>query len=90
VLHGLEAWDLLDLPLEEPLEVTMSWSPFSFWLVPDKPAAARLVADGIPRSRIWTTAELLPLSGLTPAEARRRARDKLAGDGVRAGDGSNG
>jgi hypothetical protein len=64
----------------------MAWCPVALWIVPDEAAVARLVAAGVPRGRIWITAEvlaLLAIPGITEAEARRRALAKLAGDGGR-------
>jgi hypothetical protein len=40
------------VPLDQPVEVRMDWAPTSLWFVPDEPAAARLVAQGIPRGRV--------------------------------------
>jgi hypothetical protein len=59
----------------------MAWCPVPLWLVPDATAAARLVATGVPTGQVWTTEALLALLALTPAEARRRALARLAGDG---------
>jgi hypothetical protein len=73
------------VPLDQvvaPLEITMAWAPTSLWLVPDAAAAEALHAQGVARGRIYTLAELLALTGLTPAEARRRALEKLERDGV--------
>jgi hypothetical protein len=39
----------------------MAWCPVAVWFAPDEPSAERLVADGIPRGRIWTVGELLAL-----------------------------
>jgi hypothetical protein len=72
-------------PPAEATQVRMTWCPVPLWLVPDEAGAEALRADGVPRGRIWTTAEvlaLLAIPGLTDAEARRRALAKLEGDGV--------
>jgi hypothetical protein len=72
-------------PMGGPLEITMAWCPVPLWLAPDEAVADVLVAQGIPRGRIWLMQELLDLlaiPGLTPAGARRLAHVKLEFDGV--------
>jgi hypothetical protein len=78
----------LGLPLarlDQAVEVRMDWAPVPLWFVEDDVAAERLVAEGIPRGRTWTTHELvrlLAIPGISPAGARRLARVKLELDGV--------
>jgi hypothetical protein len=79
--------DLPLAPFDDPVEIQMVWCPTPLWFVPDDPAADQLVAQGIPRGRTWTLAELqslLALPGLTTASARRLALMKLEIDGVLA------
>jgi hypothetical protein len=52
-----DAWP----PLDAMYEIQVAWWPESLWLVEDERDAARLVAEGVARARIWTVAELRSL-----------------------------
>jgi hypothetical protein len=80
---------VLGLPLDRldrMVEVRVPWAPVRLWFVPTEAAVELLLAEGVPRGRIWTASELrdlLRIPGLTNAGARRVATAKMAlGDGV--------
>jgi hypothetical protein len=81
---------LLGLPLArfaeagQMLEVRVPWLPVTLWFVPDEPAVAMLLGEGLSRGRIWTAGELLDLlriPDLTTARGRTVALAKLGFDG---------
>jgi len=81
---------LLGLPLAHfaeagrMLEVGVPWLPVTLWFVPDEPAVAMLLAEGISQGRIWTSAELedlFSIPGLTRESTRTVALAKLEFDG---------
>ena len=58
-----------------PLAVPIAYAPYSLWLVEHQEQTGNLVAQGLPRWRIWTLAELRDWLG--PVESLAEAAEAL-------------
>jgi hypothetical protein len=88
--HVAEALPFLGLSLDEfarggaSLEVHVPWLQVTLWMVPTDRDAARLMAEGIRRGRIWTAGELIQLMQIAdrlPETVMTLTGAKLAVDG---------
>src|SRR5712691_13376182 len=81
---------VLAMPLDtfaregQPIEVRVPWLDVTLWIVPADRDAVALMAEGVPRGRIWTAGELIQLMQIadrTPEVVKTVTHAKLELDG---------